>query len=108
LLTLAGAFLLTYPTGAQLLNFGALIAFMGVNASSFVHYFLKNENRKFGNLVVPVLGFSICLYLWFSLGIKAKIVGLSWLSAGVIYGAYRTSWFRKPLQFVKIENNDES
>jgi amino acid transporter len=106
-LTLAGAFLLTYPMGAQLLNFGALIAFMGVNASSFVHYFLRKEKKTFGHLIIPVLGFSICLYLWFSLGIKAKIVGMCWLSAGVIYGAYRTSWFRKPLQFSPIDNSND-
>lgn len=108
-LVLGGSFLLTYPLGAQLLNFGALIAFMGVNASSFVHYFIRNEKKTFGHLIVPVLGFSICLYLWFSLGIKAKIVGLSWLTIGVLYGAYKTSWFRKPLQFVTIDkNNHES
>jgi putrescine importer len=106
-ITLAGAFLLTYPIGAQLLNFGALIAFMGVNVSSFVRYFIRGERKTFGHLIVPVLGFSICLYLWFSLGIKAKIVGLSWLSAGVLYGAYRTSWFRKPLQFFRIENTND-
>lgn len=106
-LTLAGAYLLSYPLGAQLLNFGALIAFMGVNASSFVCYFLRKERKTFGNLIVPVLGFSICLYLWFSLGIKAKLVGLSWLTIGVLYGAYRTSWYRKPMQFFKIENNSD-
>jgi amino acid transporter len=108
ILTLFGAFLLTYPIGAQLLNFGALIAFMGVNASSFVRYFIRNERKTFGHLIVPFLGFSICLYLWFSLGISAKIVGISWLIAGVLYGGYRTSWFRKPIKFYKIENtNDE-
>lgn len=106
-ITLGGAFLLTYPLGAQLLNFGALVAFMGVNVSSFVRYFLRGERRTFGHLIVPVLGFTICLYLWLSLGYKAKIAGLCWLSAGVLYGAYRTSWFRKPLQFVRLENGDE-
>ncbi len=106
-LTLAGAFLLTYPMGAQLLNFGALIAFMGVNASSFIHYFIRNEKKTFIHLIVPLLGFSICLYLWFSLGIKAKIVGMAWLMAGVIYGAYRTSWFRRPMQFSPLDNNDD-
>jgi putrescine importer len=107
-LTLGGAFLLTYPVGAQLLNFGALIAFMGVNASSFTRYFLHAEKRKFGNLIVPFLGFFICLFLWISLGLHAKIVGMCWLTAGVAYGAYRTNWFRKPLQFIPIENsNDE-
>jgi putrescine importer len=106
-ITLVGAFLLTFPIGAQLLNFGALIAFMGVNASSFIRYFIRNERKTFGHLIVPLLGFSICLYLWFSLGIKAKIVGLSWLSAGVAYGAYRTSWFRNPIQFFEIEKTKE-
>ncbi len=106
-IVLAGAFLLTYPLGAQLLNFGALIAFMGVNVASFVRYFLRSKRKTFGHLIVPVLGFTICLYLWLSLGYKAKIAGLCWLTSGVLYGAYRTSWFRKPLQFVRIENNDE-
>jgi putrescine importer len=107
-IVLFGVFLLTYPLGAQLLNFGALIAFMGVNASAFVRYFIRKEKRNFINLIVPILGFSVCLYLWLSLGYKAKIAGLCWLSAGVLYGAYRTSWFRKPLQFVSFEKNDES
>jgi putrescine importer len=104
---LAGAFLLTYSMGAQLLNFGALIAFMGVNASSFVHYFLRTDKKKLTYLIVPVLGFAVCFLLWLSLGYKAKLAGLCWLSMGVLYGAYRTSWFRKPLQFARIESDDE-
>ncbi len=108
IIVLAGAFLLTYPLGAQLLNFGALIAFMGVNASSFALYFLRNEKKKFTNFIVPLLGFSVCLYLFLSLGLKAKIAGISWLTVGVLYGAYRTNFFRKPLQFVKFDNNDSS
>ena len=103
---LAGAFLLSYPLGAQLLNFGALIAFMGVNASSFVHYFLRGDHKTLGRFLVPILGFTVCLYLWLSLGYKAKIVGLCWLTAGVLYGAYKTSWFRKPLQFYRIESDE--
>jgi putrescine importer len=107
-LALAGAFLITFSLGAQLVNFGALIAFMGVNASSFVRYFLRNEKKTFSHLIVPVLGFTICLYLWLSLGYKAKIAGLCWLTTGVLYGAYRTSWFRKRLNFALIEDNNES
>ncbi|HLN55451.1 MAG TPA: APC family permease [Bacteroidales bacterium] len=107
-LVLAGAFLLTYSTGAQLLNFGALIAFMGVNASSFVYYFLKSDKKKFTHFIVPFLGFVVCFFLWMSLGLWAKIAGLCWLSLGLMYGAYRTSWFRKPLQFARIETDDEN
>lgn len=106
-LVLGGVFLLSYPLGAQLLNFGALIAFMGVNVSSFMRYFVRSDHKRFTHFIVPLLGFSICLYLWFSLGIKAKIVGISWLSLGLIYGAYRTNFFKKPLQFAKIETEEE-
>jgi putrescine importer len=107
-ITLAGAFLLTFPIGAQLVNFGALIAFMGVNASSFVRYYLRGEHKTFSHFIVPLLGFAVCLYLWISLGYKAKIAGLCWITTGVLYGAYKTSWFRRPLQYVLIENNKEN
>jgi amino acid transporter len=107
-IVLIGAFVLTYPLGAQLLNFGALIAFMGVNASSFVHYFLRSDKKTFPGFIVPVLGFAVCFYLWLSLGTNAKIVGICWLSAGLLYGAYKTSWFRKPLQYASIETDEES
>lgn len=107
-IALAGSFLISFSLGAQLVNFGALIGFMGVNASSFVHYFLRNERRKIGYLVVPFLGFTICLYLWLSLGFRAQIAGFCWLATDVLYGAYRTSWFRKPLKFSWIENNNEN
>jgi len=106
-IVLIGVFILSYPLGAQLLNFGALIAFMGVNLSAFIHYFLKAEKKRFTYFIVPLLGFTVCFYLWLSLGIKAKIVGISWLSLGLIYGAYRTNFFRKPLQFAKLESTEE-
>jgi len=105
---LGGAFLLTYEIGAQLLNFGALIAFMGVNASSFTRYFLRGDKKTFSRFIIPVLGFVICFYLWMSLDWKAKMVGLCWLSCGLLYGGIKTSWFRKPLQFAKIESDDDT
>lgn len=105
--TLIGAFTLTYSLGAELLNFGALIAFMGVNASAFVHYFLRGTRKTVCNFLLPLLGFVVCFYLWYNLGPKAKIAGLCWLAAGVLYGAWRTSFFTKPLPFARIENEEE-
>jgi amino acid transporter len=102
--TLIGAFVLTYSLGAELLNFGALIAFMGVNVSCFVRYFLRGQLRRVRDFLLPVLGFVVCLLLWLNLGPKAKLAGLSWLGAGVLYGAWRTSWFRKPLDFQNVED----
>jgi putrescine importer len=106
-LTLIGAFALTYDLGAEMLNFGALIAFMGVNVSSFVRYVLRAQHKQIGSLLVPVLGFVVCLYLWLSLGTTAKWAGFIWLTIGLLYGAWRTSWFRIPMDFARLATDEE-
>src|SRR6266704_2410692 len=60
--------LFSYGLGAEMLNFGALIAFMGVNLAAFVRFYVREQEKKVTNLVPPVLGFLICLLLWLSLG----------------------------------------
>ena len=96
-LALAGTVFLTFERAAELLNFGALLAFMGVNAASFTRYFLREPEKKFSNLAVPVLGFAICLLLWLNLGYSAKIAGVIWMILGIGYGAIRTRGFRSDL-----------
>ncbi len=86
-----------YGLGAEMLNFGALIAFMGVNAAAFLRYFVRSEERKIGNLIPPVLGFVICLGLWLNLSRPAMIVGSIWMAAGILFGAIRTKGFRSNL-----------
>jgi amino acid transporter len=85
-----------YEIGAQALNFGAFIAFMGVNASAFVRYYLHGE-RSLSNFLPPVLGFLICGYIWLNLSLPAQIVGAAWMAAGILYGAVRTRGFRSEL-----------
>src|ERR1700761_6271801 len=45
LCTLIGVFLLTYEKGAEMLNFGAFVAFMGVNAAALVHYKYRSKEK---------------------------------------------------------------
>jgi putrescine importer len=88
-----------YALGAEMLNFGALIAFMGVNAAAFLRYYWRAETKKLTNLIPPVLGFVICLALWLNLGRPAQIVGSIWMIAGIAFGVWKTRWFREPLSF---------
>jgi amino acid transporter len=97
LAAMLGAFVLSYQLSAELLNFGAFIAFMGVNAAAFVHRLRGANGRRSAGLIPPVLGFAICGYIWLSLRRPAKIIGGLWLAVGVIYGAIRTRGFRKGL-----------
>jgi putrescine importer len=86
-----------YEIGAEALNFGAFIAFMGVNAAAFVHYWLHGRSRKLSDLLVPVLGFLICGFIWIHLSRPALILGTLWMAAGIAYGAVRTRGFRAEL-----------
>lgn len=96
-IALLGAFILSYELGAELLNFGALIAFMGVNAAAFVRYFLREDRKRWTNFVSPVLGFLVCLFIWLNLGWHAKVAGAVWMAIGIAYGAVRTKGFRAEL-----------
>ena len=96
-IALIGAFLISYGLGAEMLNFGALIAFMGVNAAAFVRYFVRGAEKKITHLVPPVAGFFICLLLWLNLSRPAKIAGVIWMAVGIAFGAWKTRGFRGDL-----------
>ncbi len=96
-IALIGAFLITYDNGAELLNFGALIAFMGVNLASLTHYYIRGKERTLGQLIPPVLGFFICLFIWIHLSNLAMVVGSIWMIAGIAYGAWKTRGFQSDL-----------
>jgi putrescine importer len=98
-IVLIGAFFLSYGLGAEMLNFGALIAFMGVNAAALLRYYVRAEEKKLWNFIPPVVGFVICLALWVSLSRPAMIVGSIWMIVGIAFGVWKTKWFREPLSF---------
>jgi amino acid transporter len=98
-LTVVFSLLLSYQNAAELLNFGAFLAFMGVNIAAFRQFgFLrpKGERRNFFlDLIFPSFGFLFCFSIWISLPAPAKIMGGIWLMAGFIYLIIRTKGFKK-------------
>ncbi|ABF42017.1 putrescine:proton symporter, AAT family [Candidatus Koribacter versatilis Ellin345] len=101
-IALVGAFLMNYDRGAELLNFGALLAFMGVNLAALTHYFLRDTAEPFLKRFVvhflpSALGFVICLAIWLNLTHKALLLGAVWMVVGIAYGAVRTKFFRAEL-----------
>src|ERR1700691_3819342 len=96
-IALIGAFVMSYGLGAEMLNFGALIAFMGVNAAAFVRYVLRDKRWTPSFVLPPVLGFLICFLLWLSLSRKAMIAGTIWMAVGVAFGFWKTRGFRGDL-----------
>jgi putrescine importer len=103
---LIGAMGLSFERGVELLNFGALLAFMGVNISALARFYFREVDRRWFNFVSPVLGFLICMILWLSLSWRAKVLGIGWLVIGLAYGAYNTRGFRRELVNLDIPGDD--
>lgn len=94
-----------YENAAELLNFGAFIAFMGVNFSAFWQLGVKRAAGRpinlislLGDILLPLFGFGFCGWIWLNLSSVAKIVGGVWFVIGMAYLGFKTHWFRvKPV-----------
>lgn len=95
-----------YEIGAQALNFGALISFMGVNAASATYLWRHERFAKPLGLVVPVLGFLVCALLWSNLSRTALCLGIVWMAVGLAYGALRTRGFRAELVSFEVPSEE--
>jgi amino acid transporter len=113
-LSFAGAVLLNYVGSAyqhagELLNFGAFLAFIGVNFACFWQFSLRRQAGQKVNLirdsVLPLLGFASCLVIWWMLPHLAKIVGGIWFAIGVLYVGNKTNWFRSTPVMIDFSDN---
>ncbi len=102
-LSFIGAVLLNYIGSAyehagELLNFGAFLAFAGVNFACFWQFTMRRQQGAPKHFVrdalLPVLGFIFCGLIWVNLNIIAKTVGGIWFAIGLLYVGYKTNWFR--------------
>jgi amino acid transporter len=94
-----------YEIGAECLNFGAFVAFMGVNAAAFMHHLRSDRSTAFGGYIVPTLGFLICGFIWLNLSHPALALGAVWMIAGIAYGAVRTRGFRSELVTFEVPSD---
>jgi len=96
--TLIGAFLLTYEAGAELVNFGAFVAFIGVNAAALVHYRFRSHEKVGFPTLAPLCGLVVCTFIWLNLNINAKLLGSAWMAVGLmLYAAMRKNLSRRPI-----------
>ena len=82
---LAGALVFSYQLGAELLNFGALLAFMGVNISSAVLGWRQGRASQWVPILLALLGFAICAFIWLNLSRPALFAGAAWAVVGIAF-----------------------
>lgn len=100
------AIVIDLATLASIVSFGALVAFTAVNASVVKHYFLDLRQRSvLSNLVLPLIGFVLTVWLWTSLSGRTLVVGLSWLGIGLLWLLIVTRGFRRPTPVMAVETD---
>jgi len=96
-LTLLGCFALSYEHSAEVLNFGAFLAFMGVNAAVIRTFYFQGRKRNLlRDLIVPAVGFAFCAAIWWSLPTLARWIGSIWILVGIAYLTVLTRGFKRP------------
>ncbi|HZB87767.1 MAG TPA: APC family permease [Terracidiphilus sp.] len=81
---LVGALIFSYQLGTELLNYGALLAFMGVNLASILRGWRTGRFAQWFPMLLSFGGLATCAVLWWSLGPLAKYVGTSWALIGIL------------------------
>ena len=95
-IVLVGSLAMSYQLGTELLNYGALLAFMGVNVSSAVLAWRSREPAFWTAIVFSVAGFIICFFLWLNLGRTAMWAGSIWALLGILLWLVRRNQITAP------------
>jgi len=99
-----------YEHAGELLNFGAFLAFMGVNFACFWQFSVIAKKagasrRLLRDAILPLIGFAFCGLIWWNLNYLAKTVGGIWFAIGILYVGYKTNWFRSAPVMIDFSDN---
>ncbi|WP_233615688.1 APC family permease [Leucobacter chromiisoli] len=101
------AIVIDLATLSNMISFGALFAFSFVNLSVLVHFYIRKGERSgwawLNNLVLPVVGVGLTIWLWTSLSPQTFVLGLSWLGVGVVLLLIITRFFTRPTPTLDLE-----
>jgi putrescine importer len=95
-------------TLASIISFGALAAFSAVNLSVFKHYYIDGHQRSgsgvVNNVVLPLIGFALTVWLWTNLSKLTLVVGLIWFAVGFVWLCIVTRGFQRPTPVLELDD----
>jgi putrescine importer len=96
-----GTLTMGWERAIEILNFGALIAFMAVNLAAVRHFGfspgMAGKRRLLLDVVVPSLGFVFCLVIFLGLQDSTLAAGAIWVIAGGVYVVLKTRASGQPI-----------
>ena len=96
-----GTLTMQWERAVEILNFGALAAFMAVNLAA-VWYFgfsgkAQESRHLFLDVITPGLGFLFCLIIFVGLQTWTLVAGGIWVALGAVYVLVKSKALRQPV-----------
>jgi amino acid transporter len=80
-----------------IVNFGALTSFVLLHLSVINHYLIRARSGDWlRHFIFPIVGLSIIVFVLYEMDRAAKLLGLAWISIGILYYLVLTMWIKKP------------
>jgi putrescine importer len=96
-----GTLTMQWERSVEILNFGALMAFMAVNLAAVRHFgFSPDPERKrriLFDVIAPGLGFLFCLVIFLGLQGSTLVAGGIWVAVGALYVVLKTKAMGQPV-----------
>lgn len=88
-----------------LVNFGAITSFSVLNLTVFIYFFIKKKQRDVKSilfyLLFPLIGFSVCLFVWTGFDKLTYLVGFGWILIGITVGFIKSKGYKKASPILK-------
>src|ERR1700681_2671873 len=95
-----GTLTMQWERSVEILNFGALMAFMAVNLAAVRHFGFspdpEGKRRILFDVIVPSLGFLFCLVIFLGLQGSTLVAGGIWVAVGALYVVVKTKAMGQP------------
>jgi putrescine importer len=96
-----GTLTMQWERSVEILNFGALMAFMAVNLAAVKHFGfsaeLDGKRKILLDVIVPSLGFLFCLVILLGLQGSTLLAGAIWCGVGALYVVLKTRMLGEPV-----------
>jgi len=96
-----GTLTLQWERSVEIMNFGALMAFMAVNLAAVRYFGFSAEQAGKRNIlldvIVPSLGFLFCLVIFLGLQESTLVIGAIWVGCGALYVVLKTRALGQPV-----------
>jgi putrescine importer len=96
-----GTLTMQWERSVEILNFGALVAFMAVNLAAVKHFGfspeLDGKRKIFLDVIVPSMGFLFCLVILLGLQGSTLLAGAIWCGLGALYVVLKTRTLGEPV-----------